>query len=120
MTITAITPITPKGPYGAVAPGDLIAAFVACDASNGNSFPLTGHEILEVRNTDSGSHHVTLTSVADSRGRTSDIASYAIAAGVDVVFSFLGGIEGWGQTDGTMHFTADDATVKARVLIVKR
>ncbi len=121
MSFTALTPITPVGPYPAsVGAGSLTAAFVACDASNGNSFPLTGHEILELRNTDTASHNVTINSVADSRNRPDDITAYAIAAGVDVAFSFLSGIEGWQQTDGTVHFTAASALIFARVIIAQR
>jgi hypothetical protein len=61
-----------------------------------------------------------MTSTADSRGRTSDISSYAIAAGVHIAFSFLAGQEGWEQTDGTAHVQTDDATVKLAVLYVQR
>lgn len=123
MGFTALTPITPLGPYpagGTVGAGALAAAFVACDSSNGNSFPLTGHEMLELRNTDSGAHTVTIHSTSDQQGRTEDITSYSIPATSDAVFSFLGGTAGWVQSDGTCHFTANDATVLARVLICKR
>jgi hypothetical protein len=121
MSFTALTPITPLGPYPAsVAAGVLAALFVACDAVNGNSFPVTGHEILELRNTDTAAHTVTISSVPDSRNRPDDITAYSIPAGADAVFSFLAGQEGWEQTDGTVHFTASSALVFARVLLVKR
>src|SRR5580704_17742598 len=116
MPFTAVVPITPIGPYPAsVGALDLAALFVACDASNGNWFPVTGHEILELRNTDASAHTVTITSVADSRNRPDDITAYSIPGGADAIFSFLGGIEGWQQTDGTVHFTASSALIFARV-----
>jgi hypothetical protein len=121
MGFTALTPVTPLGPYpAAVVAGALAALFVACDASNGNSFPVSGHEILELRNTDSAAHTVTISSIADSRNRTDDITAYSIPATSDILFSFLAGQEGWEQTDGTVHFTASSALVFARVVIAKR
>jgi hypothetical protein len=123
MPFTALTPITPVGPYpagGTVSAGALAAAFTACDASNGNSFPLTGHEVLELRNTDTGAHTVTINSAPDQEGRTEDITSYSIPATSDVAFSFLAGAAGWVQSDWTLHFTANSALVFARVLICKR
>lgn len=121
MSFTALTPITPVGPYPAsVGAGALAAAFVACDNTNGNSFPVSGHELLELRNTDTAAHAVTINSSPDSRNRTDDITAYSIPAGGDIIFSFLSGIEGWQQTDGTVHFTAASALVFARVVIAQR
>lgn len=123
MAFTALTPITPVGPLtptGGVTAGSLVAAFVACDASNGNSFPVSGHEVLELRNSGSSAYTVTISSAPDDEGRTGDITSYSIAAGADVAFSFLGSALGWQQSDGTVHFTANNALVLARVLYVKR
>lgn len=122
MTLTALTPIAPLGPYpgAALIAGALAAAFAACDAANGNDFPLTGHEILELRNTDTAPHTVTISSSPDSRGRTADITAYSIPASADVAFSFLSGTEGWLETDGTCHFTASSALVFARIIIAKR
>jgi hypothetical protein len=118
---TAIVPITPVGPYpasvGALA---LAALYVACDAVNGNSFPVTGHEILELSNEDTAPHTVTISSVPDSRNRPDDITAYSIPAGADAAFSFLAGEEGWMQTDGTVHFLASSALVFARVMIARR
>lgn len=121
MSLTALTPITPVGPYPAsVGAGALVASFVACDNTNGNSFPLTGHEILELRNTDSSAHTVTISSTPDSRNRPDDITSYSLAAGADIAFSFLSGLEGWQQSDGSVHFQANSALVFARVIIAQR
>lgn len=121
MSRTALTPVIPVGPYPAsVGAGALVASFAACDSSNGNSFPLTGHEILELRNSDSSAHTVTISSVPDSRNRPDDITAYSIAAGADVVFSFLSGLEGWQQADGNCYFTAVSAMILARIIIAQR
>lgn len=121
MTAVLLNAQIPKGPYpGAVSAGDLTLTMAASDASLGNSFKLTGHEVLLWWNSDSGTHHITLTSTADSRGRSADITSYAIATLVHGAFSFLSGQEGWIETDGTCHVMTDDATVKLAVLYVQR
>jgi hypothetical protein len=121
MSFTAVVPITPIGPYPATVGALALAAlFVACDAVNGNSFTVTGHEILELRNTDTAAHTVTISSVPDSRNRPDDITAYSIPAGADAAFSFLAGEEGWMQSDGTVHFTANSALVFARVIIARR
>jgi hypothetical protein len=121
MTQTLINSQTPKGPYpGSISAGDLALAFSAADTSNGNSFKLTGHEVLLAYNSDASAHHLTITSTPDSRGRSADIASYSIPATSHAAFSFLSGQEGWIETDGTAHISADDTTVKLAVLYVQR
>jgi hypothetical protein len=116
MARTALTPVTPKGPYGTINAGDLVYVPAAADTSNGNKFPLTGHEVLLAENTDTDAHHITISSVADEEGRLGDVTSYAVAAGAQVAFSFRGGTAGWKQTDGNAYVSADDATVKFTVL----
>ena len=116
MPFTAITPLNPVSAYGAVTSGALHVVETACDSSNGNKFPLTGKEVLVLRNTDSGAQTVTINSVADSKGRTGDITTYSIPAGETHAISFRNVNEGWAQTDSTVHFTASSNLVKAYVL----
>jgi hypothetical protein len=119
MPFTAVTPTVPLGPYpagGVVGATALNLTETACDTVNGNSFPLTGREILILHNTGASAYTVTISSVADSKGRADDIAAYSIPAGTIAVFSFRGGLEGWGQTDNTVHVTASNASVKMTVL----
>ena len=122
MTATALTVQTPKGPYvsGQPAANALNITFAACDAVNGNSFPATGHELLILFNSDSGAHNVTITSQADTRGRTQDVTAYSIGAGLYSMFAFVGSTEGWADGSGNITFTAADATVKAAVVKVQR
>ncbi len=88
--------------------------FVACDAVNGNSFANTGHELLVVLNSDTAAHSVTVASVPDSVGRTGD-STKNINAGAYYVFQFFPAT-GWVQTDGTVHVTCSDATIKYALL----
>lgn len=122
MTATIINSQKPLGPYIAGAPValSLNAVETAADVANGNRFTLSGHEILLAHNTDSASHNLGIVSSPDSRGRSQDIAAYAIAAGKIAMFSFLSGQEGWAEGDGMCHVTADDATVKFSVLYLQR
>jgi hypothetical protein len=118
MAQTPITPIVPLGPYLTGQPSALALALalVAADASMGNSFPLTGREILIVQNTDSAAHTFTLSSVPDALGRSEDVTAYSIPANAFAVFSFRGGIAGWKQTDGTVHMTVSSALLFVAVL----
>lgn len=119
MARTALTPVTLKGPFpGVINPGDLTVAFVALDNVNGNNFPFTGKEIIVFQNSNAGgAQTVTLTSAPDSQGRTSDIASYSIAASSFAFFyPGTGNPPGWRQSDGTIYIDCNAATVKAIIL----
>ena len=112
---TAITPIAPLNP---IAPVTALSADVlptAADASNGNSVTLTGREIILVLNTDTGSHTVTFTSTPDSQGRSGDITSYAVAAGVYSLFGPFP-LNGWLGSNGSMTFSSNSALVKFFVI----
>jgi hypothetical protein len=117
MSQTALTVTKPLGPYVAsVAAEALKVTMQAADASNGNSFPLTGKEILLIQNTDTVAHTVTISSVPDAEGRSGDITSYSVPAGEIHAFSFRGGTQGWQQTDGTVHLAVSSALIFFGVL----
>jgi hypothetical protein len=121
MSRTNINTQTPVGPFpagGVVAALALDLVFTVADVSNHNEFKFTGKEILLVWNTDASSHNLTLTSVPDEHGRSGDIASYAVAAGVISAFSFRGGSAGWLESDGHVYMQADNALVKFAILTV--
>ena len=122
MPQTNIATQTPIGPYpagGAVAALALDLVWTAANMSNGNKFTFTGKEVLLIWNTDASPHHATLSSVADSKGRTDDVTAYALAASDIAAFSFRGGAEGWQQgSDGSVHISADNALVKFAILTV--
>jgi len=122
MTPVLLNSQIPNGPYisGAPAGGSLDLVKAASDASLGNSFKLTGHEVLLAENTDSGAQTITITSSPDAKGRSQDITAYSIAAGKTMAYSFLSGQEGWIEGDGTCHVMTSSALVKLTVLYVQR
>lgn len=112
---------TPLGPYpGTVGSGALNFTLAAADPSNGNSFALTGREVLLVFNSDvAAAHTVTFTSAPDPQGRTSDITSYSVASGAYAIFSYRGGVNGWRQSDGTAHLMASSASIEFAPLYIQ-
>jgi len=113
MARTALTKTTAPGAY----PTDgVVVSFDAADAVNLNKFPMTGRELVIAYNSDVASHNVTITSVADEKGRTGDITSDAIAAGAYHVYGPFTNKAGWAQSDGSLSLEADDATVKFAVV----
>lgn len=118
MSRVVIAVQTPKGPYisGAPAAGSLDLVETAADTTNFEATPISGNEILLAHNTDTATHHITVTSAPDERGRSGDITSYAIAAGKIAAFSLVNGAPGWRQSDGNLYYQADDITVKFAVL----
>src|SRR5579863_9076738 len=102
-TQIAVQPIAGPYPVVPVAPASLDLAFVAADVS-GNFFTadaisLTvgsnsiGGDILLVWNTDAAPHNLTITS-QPLNGRSGDITSYAVGAGVISAFKFSQ-LAGW-------------------------
>lgn len=119
MTATALPIVAVKDSFDAVGALGLNYVYTAADVANGNSFGCTGHEVVVAQNTDSGSHTVTISSAPDAYGRSGDITSYALAAGLFAVLPFFT-VAGWRQSDGTIHIQANDATVKFAVLRLPR
>jgi hypothetical protein len=113
MSRTAVPPQQLTGPYGTPIPA---LPFTAGDPGNGMQFVLVKGDILIIWNSDVGTHHFTLTSVADVYGRSQDVTAQALLAGAFAVFGPID-FPGWQQpSDGTLHFTCDDATIKFAVL----
>lgn len=98
---------------GGITAGSATLTFTAADTTNGNSFPLATSQnvLLIVTNTAGAPGTVTITSVADRKGRTGDIATYSIAANSTAAFGPFP-FDGWLQADNTLHFTASATTIK--------
>lgn len=121
MPRTNIATQIPVGPYpagGVVGAAALDLAWVTADIVNNDEFVFSGKEVLLVWNPDASAHHVTLTSAPDEHGRSSDVTSYSVGAGVISAFSFRGGSQGWQQSDGHVYLTSDSALVKFVVLTI--
>ncbi|HEY6021337.1 MAG TPA: hypothetical protein VIY48_15970 [Candidatus Paceibacterota bacterium] len=110
----ATTPIvagmnTLKTPFADVAANELNIAWQT-GTVGGETFACTGREILLIRN-DSGTNTVTITSVANAKGRSENLAAYEIT-GTEIAV-WTGGLtneKGWKQTDGTIIVTATTGT----------
>jgi hypothetical protein len=112
MAQTALTPITGvlTNPTAGVA-----LTFTAADTANGNKFAHTGKELIIAQNTGGSAYTVTISSAADSLGRTKDITTDSIAAGAFAIYG-VPQVEGWRQTDGTIHLTASNAAIKFAIV----
>lgn len=123
MTQTLINSQVPVGPFIAGQPvaAALDLAWVAADTVNGNSFKLTGHEVLLVWNTHATlAYTFTLSSVPDRDQRSEDVTAYSVLAATISAFSFLGAAEGWAQPGGLVNFLGANASLKFAVLTVNR
>lgn len=113
---TPLTPQVAKENNYAVQAGDLALTETACDAVNGNSFPLTGHEILIVHNTDAAAAHTfTVTSIPDQLGRSGDITAYSVPLS-SIAAIYMNTISGWQQTNGTVLLACNSNLLKYGIL----
>ncbi len=120
MAETALTPVTPKGPYVAsVAADALDAVWTAGDVANGNKVALTGREILAVQNSHAtNAYTFTMTGAQDPFKRSQTIGPYSLAAGEIAFFSLIGGQVGWQNASGDLILAVENAAVKFCVLRV--
>jgi hypothetical protein len=113
--LAAQTPITVaqlKINNYAVQAGDLTVTFTACDASNGNSFVVTGQEILLVQNSGGSAYTFTISSVADPFGRSdTSLTGYSVAASAITAIQ-LKYLIGWQQTGGVLYTSCSNAAIK--------
>lgn len=99
--------------YDPPAPGNAPAAITeqAADPVNFNNFPLTGREVVVVRNSGAAAYTLTVHSVADQEGRQdTSITAFSIAAGAVVVLPQFP-LEGYWQTDGTLWLDGSSASL---------
>lgn len=106
-----------KYPALPIAANALDVTWTAAGAAfaDGFSFPLTGKEILLVRNGNVGAQTVTINSVADPYRRTGDITAYSVGPGEYAVFPQFQ-MTGWQQPNGLLHGAASAADVMLAVL----
>lgn len=118
MPRTAITVQTPKGPYpGTISANLLDITFTAADAVNFNEAVWAGNRMLLLwRNSGAGARTVTVTSIADSHGRSGDVSAFSSAAGE--YGALLVERDGWQQSDGKLYFAGEHAEVLFAVLAI--
>ena len=107
MARTALTVNTPPAPGSA--PSTITEQ--AADPTNFNSFPLTGREVVVVRNSGASAYTVTVHSVADPLGRQdTSITAFSIAAGAVVLLPQFP-MQGYVQSDGTLWIDGSNAAL---------
>lgn len=116
--MAALTVQTIKGPFETYSANSADVTFAAGATGAGDTFVCTGREILVALNSDpTNPYTVTITSIADEKGRTGDITTYSLAAGEYGVFGVgLTNSLGWKSTAGTIAVTVSNAAVKWAVL----
>lgn len=117
MAQTAITIKSLKGPFDVVSAGDLKFTFAASDGTGGNSYAVTGKELLLAFNDGTVAHTITIDSVNDEKNRQADITDYSLAVGDYIAFT--GGLttsKGWQQSGGVIYIDTDSADIKVAVL----
>jgi hypothetical protein len=119
MVRLAVTPASVVGPFltGQPAADSLDIVFTGpAVASDGISFPLTGREIVVVRNIHATlPQTVTFSATADPFGRTQDVTAYSLGAGEFMAFKFSDLI-GFRQSDGNVYAVGSTTDIKFAVL----
>lgn len=115
--MAALTPVTIKAPFEAIAANGADFTFAA-GSTGTDTFACTGRQILLAYNSDGATPYtVTISSVEDEKGRSEDITTYSLAAGEYAVFGVgLTNSPGWKQTNGTIIVDVENAAVKWAVL----
>lgn len=94
--------------------------YQAMDNVNGNSFVPNGKTILLVRNTDSATHTISISGVADQFGATPATGTITVpilgTAGGEVSMGPFPASGPWVQSDGTVHITCSSALLYVAVL----
>lgn len=112
LTVTAI-----KGPHpGTVAANALDITWTAFPDTNPNTIPLTGREVLLLRNDDVGAQTITITSVGDPYKRLGTITDYSIGAGEYAAFSFVGPTTGWANANGQVTVQVSATNIMYAIL----
>jgi hypothetical protein len=111
--------VTKSNAPGSYPSAGVTVAFTASDTTNGNQFRMTGDDLLIVRAVGS-SGTFTISSVANSLGRTRDITTEAISSGEYKVLGTFKQISGWRQSDGFLYFTGSATAVEFAVVKVPR
>ena len=99
-----ITPAYPATLPIAVGSAAIVFTNAGASFAEGAGFPLTGREVLIVKNGNAAAQTVTISSVKDDKFRTGDITAYSLAIGAIAIFRLP--VDGWRQADGQLYFAA--------------
>lgn len=116
MPRTALTKTTGTTPYPTAG---VPVTWNTADVVSGNAYPMTGHELVLVRNAHATDPKtVTIGAVACSHGRSGAITALSIVAGVTKMFGPFKRKEGWVQTDGMMYIDGESTDIKIAVVMM--
>lgn len=114
-----ITPQTSLGGYPAtpltVQTADFVFTPAGAQFADGASFPITGRELLLVRNGNGAAQTVTITSMVDEKNRLGTITAYSVGISEYAVFGPFQK-DGWAQAGGLLYFAASATDVEFAVL----
>lgn len=82
--------------------------------ADGAGFPLTGREVLLIRNLNVAAQTITISSVNDDKGRKGDITAFSF--GTLEIGAICLPVSGWRQPDGQLYFAASANDVAFAVL----
>lgn len=109
------TVLTPINVPASESPPGVAVTFTAGD-TGGNTFPLTGREVVVIRNVHATlARTVTVTSVADDMGRTKDITAHSIPAVTYHVLPHFR-VNGWRDSSGNLTLTPSTTDIQFAVL----
>lgn len=111
----AATALTKSSAGGGYASAGVAVTMTAADVANGNKFTASGSDLIIIENTGASTYTFTITSTADSLGRTGHITTENIVAGATKMVGPLP-LAGWVQTDGTILCSASNAAVKFGII----
>ncbi|RTL42749.1 MAG: hypothetical protein EKK48_12250 [Candidatus Melainabacteria bacterium] len=104
-------PVTTVASINQQAANSFDVAGTAADTSNGNSFTVTGREMLLVENTDDDTAYTfTVASAPDRLLRTADIVNYSLNFGEKALLGPFP-MEGWNNS-GKVNLNASNAAIK--------
>lgn len=111
MPATPLTKLQWSGPY----PKTLTTlTFTAADNTNGNSFRMSGSDLLLINGGAAGGTY-TVQGPENARQRTGNITTNAIAASAIEVLGPFKKLDGWQQSDG-LRVTASASTILLAVI----
>jgi hypothetical protein len=116
MARTALTKTSAPGGYPTAG---VTVTWNDADSSNGNDFAMTGRDLVLVRNGHaSAAKTYTVTSAADSQGRSKNITAESLVAGAVVCLGPFRNKTGWAQSSNKFYIDGEDNNIKIAVILL--
>lgn len=115
---TVVAPQNVLGPFDAVTAGLADFVWTAGTITDGNTYTVSGRELLLVWNSGAAdAHTIDVVSTDDEHGRAENITAYSMAAGDFAAFGCgLTNQKGWMSSAKTIRITVNHAEVKVAIL----